>query len=41
MALGLQLFYFVLGLGVIGLAGYLWMREYRSQHLHLGHASHT
>ena len=37
--LGLQLFYFVLGLAVFGLAGYLWMREYRSQHFHFGHAS--
>jgi hypothetical protein len=41
MVLGLQLFYFVLGLAVFGLAGYLWMREYRSQHFHLGHASHA
>ncbi len=41
MALGLQLFYFVLGLAVTGLAGYLWMKEYRSQHLRLGHPSHA
>ncbi|HXZ05068.1 MAG TPA: hypothetical protein VEH81_09545 [Ktedonobacteraceae bacterium] len=41
MVLGLQLFYFVLGLAVFGLAGYLWMREYRSQHFHLGPASHA
>jgi hypothetical protein len=41
MALGLQLFYFVLGLVVFGLAGYLWMREYRSQHSHVEHASHA
>ena len=39
-ALGLQLLYLVLGLTVFGLAGFLWMREYRSQHFHLGHASH-
>lgn len=39
--LGLQLFYFVLGLAVFGLAGYLWMRDYRGQRLHLGHASHA
>lgn len=39
--LGLQLFYFVLGLAVFGLAGFLWMREYRSQHFHLRHASHA
>jgi len=39
--LGLQLFYFVLGLAVFGLAGYLWMREYRGQHFHVGHASHA
>ena len=40
-ALGLQLFYFVLGLAVFGLAGSLWMREYRSQHFHLRHVSHA
>ncbi len=39
--LGLQLLYFVLGLAVFGLAGFLWMREYRSQHFHLRHASHA
>jgi hypothetical protein len=39
--LGLQLFYFVLGMAVFGLAGSLWMREYRSQHFHLRHASHA
>jgi hypothetical protein len=33
--LGLQLFYFVLGLAILGLAGSLWMREYRRQHFHL------
>jgi hypothetical protein len=33
--LGLQLFYFVLGLAIFGLAGSLWMREYRRQHFHL------
>jgi hypothetical protein len=39
--LGVQLFYFVLGLAIFGLAGSLWMREYRSQHFHLSHASHA
>jgi hypothetical protein len=39
--LALQLFYLVLGLALFGLAGFLWMREYRgSRHFHLGHASH-
>ena len=38
--LALQLFYFVLGLALIGLAGFLWLREYRSQHFHLRHTSH-
>ena len=40
--LGLQLFYLVLGVALFGLAGFLWMREYRSgRHFHhLGHASH-
>ncbi len=36
-----QLLYFVLGLAVFGLAGSLWMREYRSQHFHTRHASHA
>ncbi len=36
-----QLLYFVLGLAVFGLAGSLWMREYRSQHFHPRHASHA
>jgi hypothetical protein len=40
-ALSIQRFYFVLGLALSGLAGYLWMREYRSsRHFHLRHASH-
>jgi hypothetical protein len=39
--LELQLLYFVLGLAIFGLAGSLWMREYRSQHFHLRHASHA
>jgi hypothetical protein len=39
-ALAVQLFYFVLGLALIGLGGYLWRREYRGQHFHLRHASH-
>jgi ABC-type Fe3+-siderophore transport system permease subunit len=38
---GMQLLWFVPGLVVFGLAGYLWMREYRSQHFHLRHASHA
>jgi hypothetical protein len=39
--LELQLLYFVLGLAIFGLAVSLWMREYRSQHFHLRHASHA
>ena len=39
--LELQLLYFVLGLAIFGLAGFLWMREYRSQHYHIRHASHA
>ena len=40
-SLAVQLFYFVLGAVFIGLAGFLWMREYRSsRHFHLGHAAH-
>jgi hypothetical protein len=39
--LGLQLLYFVLGLAVFGLAGFLWTRDYRRQHFHLRHASHA
>ena len=40
-SLAVQLFYFVLGAALIGLAGFLWMREYRSsRHFHLGHAAH-
>jgi hypothetical protein len=39
--LALQLFYLVLGVALFGLAGFLWMREYRGSRLfHLGHASH-
>ena len=34
-ALAVQLFYLGLGLALSGLAGFLWMREYRSQHFHL------
>jgi hypothetical protein len=41
IVLGMQLLYFVPGLAIFGLAGYLWMREYRSQHFHLRHASHA
>ncbi len=40
-ALGLQLFFGVLGLAVFGLAGYLWMKEYGSEHFHLEHAGHA
>ena len=32
--LALQLFYFVLGLALFVLAGFLWMREYRGRHSH-------
>ena len=39
-SLAVQLFYFVLGLALFGLAGFLWRREYRGQHFHLGHATH-
>jgi hypothetical protein len=39
--LGAQLLYFALGLMVFGLAGSLWMKEYRSRHFHLTHASHA
>jgi hypothetical protein len=38
--LALQLFYFALGLALVGLAGFLWMREYRGQHFRLRHAGH-
>jgi hypothetical protein len=41
IALGAQLFYFVLGLLIFGLAGYLWMRDYRHQHFHISHAGHA
>lgn len=41
MVLGLQFFFFVLGLVAFGLAGFLWMRGYRRQHFHLRHASHA
>lgn len=37
--LGAQLLFFVLGLAIFGLAAFLWMREYRSQHFHLRHIS--
>lgn len=40
-ALGMQLVYFVLGLAIFGLAGFLWMRDYRPQHLHPRHVSHA
>ena len=38
IVLALQLFYFVLGLALFGLAGFLWIREYRARHLHPRHA---
>ena len=41
MVLGLQLFYFVLGVAVFGLAGFLWTMEYRSQYFNLRHISHA
>jgi hypothetical protein len=34
-ALAVQLFYLMLGVALIGLGGFLWMREYRTQHFHL------
>jgi hypothetical protein len=43
-ALALQLFYFVLGMALFGLAGFLWKREYHSsgRHFHLrSHARHS
>jgi hypothetical protein len=39
-SLAVQLFYIMLGVALIGLGGFLWMREYRTQHFHLGHAPH-
>jgi hypothetical protein len=38
---GLQIFYFVLGLVIFGLATYLWMKEYRSHSFLTSHASHA
>jgi hypothetical protein len=41
-SLAVQLFYFVLGVALIGLGRFLWMREYRSsRRFHLKHASHS
>jgi hypothetical protein len=41
-ALAVQLFYFVLGVALIGLGGFLWMLDYRSsRRFHLKHASHS
>lgn len=40
-ALALQLIFFVAGLAAFGLAGFLWMKEYRGQHFHLKHVSHA
>jgi hypothetical protein len=39
--LGMQLVYFVLGLAIFGLAGFLWMRDYRPRHFHPRHVSHA
>lgn len=39
--LWLQLVYFVLGLAIFGLAGFVWMRDYRPLHFHQRHASHA
>jgi hypothetical protein len=40
-SLAVQLFYFVLGLALVGLGGFLWIRECRSgRHFHLRHATH-
>ena len=36
-----QLPYFVLGLVIFGLAMYLWMKHYRSQHHHIRNANHV
>ena len=38
---GLQIFYFVLGLVIFGLATYLWMREYRGHSILNRHVSHA
>lgn len=38
---GLQVFYFVLGLAVFGLAFSLWMTEYRGHSFHIRHPSHA
>src|SRR6266568_8397800 len=38
---GLQVFYFVLGLAIFGLATYLWMTEYRYHSFLTRHASHA
>ncbi len=37
----LQTIYSVIGLTMIGLTVFLWMTEYRSQHVHSGHAGHA
>jgi len=37
----LQVLYFAIGAVIFGLAGYLWMTEYRSYHFHTRHASHA
>jgi hypothetical protein len=41
MALLLQVFYFVLGLAIFGLATYLWWAEYRGHSFLTGHVSHV
>ncbi len=39
--LGLQILYFVAGLATVGLAGSLWMREYRQVYFEIRHARHA
>ena len=39
--LGLQILYFVAGLATVGLAGSLWMREYRQVYFDIRHARHA
>ena len=41
IAVSLQVFYFVLGLVVFGLAAYLWLTEYRAYHFPTRHVSHA
>jgi hypothetical protein len=41
LVLPLQAIYSVLSLTIFGLAAFLWMTEYRSQHFHSRHVSHV